>query len=116
MSLATVPCNSVCTFVFFSTTNQVIYDIYLHDFRDAYWRSANTVNGLGLSGGENGGDEGAARMMWSKRSPTGLRSSEIPSVMASPPSPRKKGTRTTNATTTASMIPCGVDPTPPTTP
>ncbi|KAH0927746.1 hypothetical protein HID58_020002 [Brassica napus] len=56
------------------------------------------------------------RMMWSKRCPTGLRSSEIPSVMASPPSPRKKGTRTTNATTTASMIPCGVDPPPPTTP
>ena len=45
MSLATVPCNnSVCTFVFFSTTNQVIYDIYLHDFVFTLIASNSYVN------------------------------------------------------------------------
>ena len=39
--------------------------------------------------------------------PTGLRSSEIASVMASPWSPTKKGTTTTMATTSARSIPWG---------
>ncbi|CAF1936983.1 unnamed protein product [Brassica napus] len=84
MSLATVPCNSVCTFVFFFHIQayqliKLSMIFYLRDFRDAYWRSANTVNGLGLSGGENGGYEGTAFRRDGKRSPTGLRSSAIPS-------------------------------------
>lgn len=45
------------------------------------------------------------RIIGSKRSPTGLKRSEMASMMASPCSPMRVGTARTMATTTASRIP-----------
>ncbi|OMO53645.1 hypothetical protein CCACVL1_28481 [Corchorus capsularis] len=50
------------------------------------------------------------RMMGRRRRPTGLKSSAIASVMASPWSPNRNGAKTTMPTTTASIIPCGGPP------
>lgn len=50
------------------------------------------------------------RMIGRRRRPTGLRSSEMASVMPSPCSPTRNGTTTTMATTTASRTPCGALP------
>lgn len=53
------------------------------------------------------------RMIGKRRRPSGLKSSDMASVTASPWSPRRKGTITTMATTTARRMPCGAPPPPP---